>query len=205
VGSAKVDIADMIPEFWSLTFANWKHIFFHWYFALAIILGVAPALLVGDTNLQERYSLILRTEATVAVTVLGVVLAGLALVVTLMNEDLLALADRVGRGVIEDYFPFSLAAVVAVTTTCVALMFLIMTPRDEVIAMRIGVGLSTGLFVWTLFNILALVRFVAQRGITRALYASVSAAQTSQTPPAQSESPSLRTSETDAETHDVDD
>ena len=167
----------MIPEFWALVFANRKRIFLHWYFVLAVTLGVVPALLVGDSNLQERYSLVLRTEATVTVAVLGVVLAGLALVVTLMNEDLLRLADQVGRGVTEDYFPFSLTAVVAVATTCVALMFLIMTPRDDLLTMRIGLGLSTALFSWTLFNIVALVRFVAQRGITRARHASQSGSQ----------------------------
>ena len=51
-------------------------------------------------------------------------------------------------------------------------MFLILTPKDDITAMRVGLGLSTTLFVWTLLHMLAVLRSVAQRGITRALQAA---------------------------------
>ncbi len=162
----------MVPGFWSLLLAHWRHIFLHWYFVLSLVLGIAPAVLVTDSNLQERYTLILRTEATVSVGLLGVVLAGLSLIVTLMNDELLRVSNSIGRGVIEDFFPFSFTAVVAVLTSSASLMFLILTPQNDELTMRIGIGLSTFLFVWTLFNMLALVRLVARRGLIRALYAS---------------------------------
>lgn len=165
----------MIPEFWTILFAYKRHIFLHPYFGLAVAVGVVAALLADDSILQQRYTMLLGIAASISVSaLLGMVLAGLAVVVTLTSDELLAIAARVGRGVVEDYFPFSLAASVAVMTTAVSVLFLIFTPKDDMVAMRIGIGLSMALFVWALLNVLALVRFVAQRGITRAIQASTS-------------------------------
>ena len=52
-----------------------------------------------------------------------------------------------------------------------------MTPDGDIAVMRIGVAVATGLFVWTLFHILSLVRYVAEYGITSATVTSSTDAQ----------------------------
>ena len=163
----------MIPGFWAIFFANKRRIFLHPYFGLAIVIGVIVACLPENDNLQRQYTQLLTIAASISVSaLLGMVLAGLALVVTLTSPEVLRASARIGRGVVEDYFPFSLTASLAVLTTVVSLIFLIFTSQDDTLTIRIGVGVSMGLFVWALLNVLALVRFVAQRGVTNALEAS---------------------------------
>jgi hypothetical protein len=159
----------MIPEFWSLLRENKRNIFWQWDIPIALALGaLASGLIYEDESLPSRYQLILATEAGITVALLGVVLAGLALLVSLMNDEMTLIAQQVGRGVIEDYFPFSVAAIVAVLTSILCIGFLIATPPDDVAVIRIGTGVSTAMFAWTLSHVLALVRFVAQQGVIRA-------------------------------------
>lgn len=162
----------MIPYFWVMLWENRRNVFWRVELLLSTVTAVAIAVLVDDSTLQERYLLILSTTGAATIGLLGLTLAGLALFVAQVNENLLRLSQRIGRGVVEDYFPFSLAAFVAVSTALVSLSLLAVTPKDEMLLMRIGAGVSIGLFSWTLFHILSLVRNLAQHGINKALLAS---------------------------------
>lgn len=162
----------MIPYFWVLLWENRRNVFWRVDLFFSAVLAAVISVCVDDYTLQERYQLILSTTGAATIGLLGLTLAGLALLVAHVNENLLRISQKIGRGVIEDYFPFSLTASVAVSTALVSLSMLAVTPNDNVLVMRIGAGVSIGLFSWTLFHILSLVRNLAQHGINRALLAS---------------------------------
>ena len=158
----------MLPSFWGMLWENRRNVFLQWDLLVAIAVAVLAAFLVSDSTLQERYTVLLGTTGGATIGLLGLTLAGLALFVAQVNDSFIKLAQAFGRGIIEDYFPFYLAAWVAVLTALVSIVMLAVTPRDEIIWMRIGTGLSIGLFTWTLFHIIALVNNLAQHGLTRA-------------------------------------
>ena len=162
----------MIPYFWALLWSNRQNVFWQIDLLLSIVAAAAIAVLVDENVLRERYLLVLRTTGASTIGLLGLTLAGLALVVAQANDTLLRISQGLDRGVVEDYFPFSFTAFVAVITVLVSLFLIVITPEDDVVLMRIGIGFSIGFFSWTLFNILSLVRNVAQHGINRSLVAS---------------------------------
>ena len=158
----------MIPYFWSITLSRWKNIFLQLDLVVSFAAAILLAVVVGDSNLQDRYYTILRTTSVATVGLLGVILAGLALVVAYTNDDVLAASQRLGKGVVEDFFPFAWTALVSVLTTFTSVSFLIITPNNDVFVMRVGIALSVGLFSWTMFHMLSLVRTVVDYGVLRA-------------------------------------
>jgi hypothetical protein len=110
----------------------------------------------------------LSTEAGIAAGLLGLVLAGLALLVAFVNDELLLLLEDSGEGLARDVWPFSFSATLAALSTVVSLWSLAVGSNTDERWMRVGVGISTALLVWTLFSVLALVRQVHEYGRIRA-------------------------------------
>lgn len=120
---------------------------------------------IGET---DRLDVALATVAGVASALLGLVLAGLAIMVGLMNEDYMSVAHRAGRGVIEDFFPFSFTGTVAGLTVLFSTASLVFLPREcEEVVRWVAAG-NAFLLVWTLVGSLDLLRFSADIGVTRA-------------------------------------
>src|SRR3989442_5802407 len=90
-------------------------------------------------------------ELGVAAALLGVVLAGLAIIVVFLNEDYVELLSRVEGGVEADFFPFWFTAALAVVAVVLASVTLIVAERLLPLALRLLVGISFWLFLWTLF------------------------------------------------------
>ena len=145
-----------------------------WDFLVAVVFGVLVAVLPGDRLVAERFTIVLSTEAAIGSGLLGLVLAGLALVVAFLNDDLILQLDSTGEGLAEDVWPFSLTAALAGVTTGVAVWFLAVASNTEVLWLRVGTGLSSFLFIWTLFSVLALVAQVFEYGKVRTAHIKAS-------------------------------
>lgn len=152
----------MIPRFWKLLWAYRRGIFLQWDLVLSLVVGLVLGILPGPQNLQARYDLILATETTLVVGILGLILAGLSLLFVFLNDEMLSVLDSVDHGLAEDFFPFSFTGCLALLTTIWALCFLVLAPHEHTNWLRAGVGTSSGLFVWTAFSLLSLVRTVYQ-------------------------------------------
>lgn len=160
----------MIPKFWTLLWSNKWNVLLD--IDVPLSLGAAAAMWIWfPVNDVDRYRLVLTAEASTAVALLGLVVGALSLVVALMNDEYLIAASSVGRGILEDYFPFSWAALLAATTGVVTVGFIALTPENCSDVVRWGISISSGLFVWTLSAALAVVNFVAGTGETRATIA----------------------------------
>jgi hypothetical protein len=148
----------MIPSFWTILRQRWRHIFIQWDFGLALALAFAFGLIPGDHNIQDRYQVVLATEVSLGMAILGIVLAGLALIFVFLDDGMLRTLDSIGEGFAEDFFPFSFTAVVAAATTIVGTWCLIVTDQDNIAWIRFSIGITSGMFVYTTLGVLSLVR-----------------------------------------------
>lgn len=158
----------MTPKFWQILFRKRREILFQWDFAVAALTGVLLAMLTPLDQLKSRYATILSTEIAVSVGLLGIILAGLTILIAYLHDDLFLLLDDTGLGLAEDYFPFSFAAALAILTAVAALFFLTVVPDDRSLWLRTSFGTTWFLFTWTLLTIFSLFRVVARYGHLRA-------------------------------------
>ena len=124
---------------------------------------------LSPTQVKNMAVPLATAELGVAAALLGVVLAGLAIIVVFLNEDYVELLSRVEGGVEADFFPFWFTAALAVVAVVLASVTLIVAERLLPLALRLLVGISFWLFLWTLFATLNLVAFVGAHGSNRAL------------------------------------
>lgn len=135
------------------------------------------ATLPNEQLLTERFTNVLATEAAIGAGLLGIVLAGLSLLVAFLNEELMRVLQSKGDGLAADVWPFSFTAALAALATASAVWFLAVASDTEPVWMRVGAGVSTWLFIWTLFGVLALVRQVHEYGHLRVVAAESRARQ----------------------------
>lgn len=156
----------MIRGFWPLLKKYRSSALIDTDFILAFFAAATTAVFFPVAE-ADRLDLVLTTVAAVASGLLGLVLAGMAILVGLLNEKYLRVASRAGAGVIEDFFPFSFAALVATITVLVSLASLVFVPRESAKIVRVVAGTNAFFLVWTLFSVTALVRFSAGVGVLR--------------------------------------
>ena len=157
----------MIPDFWKITARQWRSLFFRIDFPVVILSSVAIGLLPDYQTLASRFDLIMATKVGVTVGLLGLVLAALAVVIAFLNEGVLRILESNG-GLSEDIWPFSFTALLAGVTAATALGALIVVPTDKEWMLRASVAVTWGLFLWTLFSAIALIRVVHGYGRIRA-------------------------------------
>ena len=157
----------MIPRFWVYGARYWRT----WVrldLLIAILTGFVLAVTPEIAQLESRYELIMATQIGVAVSLLGLVLAGLSIVVAFLSGSLMAIMDAIDDGLSEDVWPFSFAALLAFLTATVSLGALILVPADNSAWIRASVGVTWALFFWTVSSTLSLIRVVYEYGKVRA-------------------------------------
>jgi hypothetical protein len=157
----------MIPEFWSLFLKNWRTVL-GVDLLFALVGGVLVGILPENDDLLSNYSTIMATAVGITIGLLGLVLAALSVVIAFLSARLLAFMERTERGLVEDVWPFSFTALLAICTSVTAMFFLIATPRDNELLLRITAGVVWALFFWTLTSTFALIRVVYEYGRVRA-------------------------------------
>lgn len=161
----------MITGFWRGLIRHWRDVFVQLDFAWAVGSGMVVAIVPGGHLVEDRFATVLATEAGIGAGLLGLVLAGLALVISFLNDDIMLLMDSEGEGLAEDVWPFSFTATLSAVCTIVAVVALAIASNTDERWMRLGLGVATFLFVWTLFCVLALVRSVHEYGRVRVEHA----------------------------------
>lgn len=161
----------MIIGFWRVSVRHWRDVFLQVDFVAAVVAGVLVAIVPGEHLVADRFSQVLATEAGIGAGLLGLVLAGLALVISFLNDEIMLVLDSEGDGLAEDIWPFSFTAALSAACTIVAVIALAIASNTDERWMRAGLGVSTFLFVWTLFSVLALIRSVHEYGRVRVEHA----------------------------------
>lgn len=157
----------MTPGFWRLVLKNWRGILVHWDWPVALATGLVVTFLSDECQLREHYREALLAEVGVAAGLLGIVLAGLALVVAFLDDDLIVFLHETGDGLAEDVFPFSFTALLAAGTALAGVGFALATPPGDIGWIRAATLVTWFLFGWTLLGVVSLVRLVYQYGTVR--------------------------------------
>jgi len=155
------DQRDEIKGFAGTAWRHRKAILASWDIYTAFLIGLLLALLAPSNRICQFFSGLLTAELGVASALVGVILAGLAIVTVFLDKDYIAVLAKIGHGLEADVFPFWFTASLAVTSIVINVVALVMEGFFENYAYRIFLGLSTWLFLWTLFASLNLVAFIA--------------------------------------------
>lgn len=134
------------------------------------VVSIGIASLGDEGGLRATASAVGAAQAQIGTALLGVVLAALAILTALLNDEYLLLLERVKPGLDADLVPFlHTAAVAALTTAAGVLLILIGNPENAVI-LRVVFGLAMGFFLYLLWIMLHLTIFVTYHLRARALH-----------------------------------
>jgi hypothetical protein len=167
--SSGTPATDKPPPFEGFFKTTWKQReqWLGWDLALATAGTAAGVLFVHDASLKRVLPGLLTAEFGLIGAVLGVVIAGLAIVVGFLSREYAQVLMRADDGPIGDFWPFWFVAVIAACAVIAAGTGLIVI--DQVPCLRRTVfGVTTFLSLYTVLATANLVAFVAQQGVTRA-------------------------------------
>jgi hypothetical protein len=161
-GSAPPPVKGFFKTTWEQR-AQW----FGWDLFFAVVLTAAAVIFVSCKTLERVLPNLLTAEFGLIGAVLGVVIAGLAIVVAFLSREYAEVLTRADDGPMGDFWPFWFVAAIAGCAVVAAGVGLILI--DQVPSLRRTVfGVSTFLSVYTVIATVNLVAFVAQQGVTRA-------------------------------------
>jgi hypothetical protein len=139
---------------------------------IVALAAAAAAYFVPSKQVAESLVPVATAELGIAAALVGVVLAGLAVLVVFLTEEYLELisqlpdpAERFDRIV----FPFWLTSGLAVGAVILDLGVILTSDLTNDFARRALLGASTCLFLWALLGTMSLVGLIANHGGNRAL------------------------------------
>jgi hypothetical protein len=146
-----------------------------WDFLAALVVGVLALFLPSNAQLVDLSMAMGSAGILVGTTLIGVVIAGLAVVVALLDDQLLALmqSDEVSGGVSGHLFPFWFVTATGVATVLLAVLLTLesaVTIAPDLL--RAPFVLVASLLVWTVLGVLNLVGSLQATGVTRAMLGS---------------------------------
>lgn len=161
-------MTEPIVGFWHALWRHRRAVFLSWDVWSAVVLGALGATIVPEPLLLRAATQVASIGLTIMGAILGVILAGLAIVVVFLDREYLKVLERAG-GVHADFFPFWFTAALAVVTVVLDVALVLIAEALPHAALRIAVGVVLWFALWTLFATLNLVAFVGAHGENRAL------------------------------------
>jgi hypothetical protein len=137
-----------------------------WDLGGALIVTTASVLLVDSGVLSSVLPDLLMAEFGLIGAILGVVIAGLAIVVAFLSRDYAEALARADDGSIGDFWPFWFVAVISAAAVISAGAGLIIV-KQVCGSERAVFGVTTFLSTYAVLATVNLVAFVAQQGVTR--------------------------------------
>lgn len=139
---------------------------FNWDLALAAVLTAAGVLFVKSSVIQDVLNGLLTVEFGLIGAVLGVVIAGLAIIVAFLTREYANVLMRSEGGPIGDFWPFWFVAGLAASAIVAAGAGLVLIDQWPGLQ-RTVFGVTTFLSTYAVLATVNLVAFVAQQGVTR--------------------------------------
>jgi hypothetical protein len=155
-----------VHGFWKTSW-DLRQYWLGWDIVLAGALTAGAVLLVGDQTLLRVLSTLLIAEFGLAGAVLGVVIAGLAIIVGFLSREYAAVIDRSEDGAIADFWPFWFVAALAAGAVIAAGAGLLIVDQQPG-SRRAVFGVTTFLASYAALATVNLVAFVTTQGVTRA-------------------------------------
>lgn len=138
-----------------------------WDLFLAAIITAAGVVFVNSDTLKNVLSNLLVAEFGLIGAVLGVVVAGLAIVVAFLSREYAKVLTKADDGPIGDFWPFWFVAAIAATAVLAAGAGLVVADQWPCLR-RTVFGVTTFFSTYAVLATVNLVAFVTQQGVTRA-------------------------------------
>ncbi|MYE00956.1 MAG: hypothetical protein F4Y03_06690 [Alphaproteobacteria bacterium] len=153
--------------------SRWRKVFIHWDFAFAVIvaavIGTVPNYEAADWPFQR----LVWIEVTVAGALLGMILAGISILIAFMREDFMVYLYSVGLeddtidGMYEAIFPFWFMAWLVVIVIVSGILGLALFASACTLAQRIFLSWTTFFISWAVFGVIPVVVYLARIGKVR--------------------------------------
>ncbi|MFP5343552.1 MAG: hypothetical protein ACLGIJ_11610 [Candidatus Limnocylindria bacterium] len=147
---------------------------FSWDFAWALVATILAWYFPTEAQLRTMSEQLGPIAVGVATALIGVVVAGLAVVVAFLDDDFLALIDEATKrygGVEGQLFPFWFVTATGVGATLCAVILILVRETAPELALRVLFAAVIGLLVWTALGVFNLVASLQATGVSRAIYA----------------------------------
>ncbi len=164
-------IRGFIPSCWAFR----DKIVWSWDFLAAALTLIAAYVLPSDQQVDKLSEPLATAAVALGAALVGVVVAGLAVVVALLDDELLVLMnkdDKSGR-VAGHLFPYWFVTGTGVATFLLALLLLLAGSAMPAWAARILFAAVSALTVWTAMGVFNLVGSLQALGLNRALVAKL--------------------------------
>jgi hypothetical protein len=169
------DSGSQIRGFWPTCWTFRDKIVWSWDFLAFVLLVGAAYALPSDQQVGKLSEPLATAALALGAALVGVVVAGLAVVVALLDDDFLVLMDRDEKSgrVAGHLFPYWFVTGVGVATFLLALLLLLAGAALPAWASRAVFAFVCGLVVWTALGVFNLVGSLQALGLNRALNAKL--------------------------------
>jgi hypothetical protein len=155
-----------VSGFWKTSWEQ-RQYWLGWDVVLAGLIAGVGVILVTERTLEKTLSLLLVAEFGLAGALLGVVIAGLAIVVGFLGREYAVLINRSDRGAMGDFWPFWFVAALAATAVVLAGAGLLLI-QQQPCTRRVVFGVTTFFTSYATLATVNLVALVAAQGVSRA-------------------------------------
>jgi hypothetical protein len=163
-----------VPGFFATCWLFKSKIVFAWDFVGAVIAAVAAFVLPSDVQVAALSEKLAVSALGVGLALVGVVVAGLAVIVAFLDDEFLAVMDEATErygGVEGQLFPFWFVTGTGVATIILSATVLLTHEILPTLALRLGFVGIAALLVWTSLGVFNLVAGLQSTGVSRAIYA----------------------------------
>ncbi len=154
-----------------ITLSRWQAVF-HWDTLIAVSVSVVVGLLPDYSASEWLHSRLIGIEVAASSALLGIVLAGIAITLAIMRDDLLIFLDRQGHGVREEVWPFWFTAALAMLCIFSGILSIALFSHGNthIIAVRVSIAIVTFFAAWAVLSILSLVDLLARYARIKVLH-----------------------------------
>jgi hypothetical protein len=163
-----------VPGFFATCWLFKSKIVFSWDFAGAVAAVIAASALPSDPQVASLSGSLAGAAIGVGLALVGVVVAGLAVIVAFLDDEFLAVMDEATQrygGVEGQLFPFWFVTGTGVATILLSTLLLLAHEALPSLALRFVFAGVVALLVWTSLGVFNLVASLQATGVSRAIYA----------------------------------
>lgn len=157
----RIERGEAIRGFWRTAWRHRREVLLSWDIGVSLLVSSLAGVFTPEIAIERNLTYIAGTELGVASVLVGIILAGLAILVVFLNEEYLAILSRTKGGLQADIFPFWFTGALGVLSISFNVLVILFGADLVVGVQRIVLGASTWFFLWTVFAVLNLIAFVA--------------------------------------------
>jgi hypothetical protein len=158
-------------DFWKTTWRS-KRDLLSWDLPAAAIIAVLVGLFIDNKTIHDTGQVFLLTAVGALAALLGVIIAGLAIVAALLSDEFAAVLARSRSGIAGDLWPFWLVTALCILGIVIAAGSALFMPQLHYPAMRVLIAAAVFVSSYAFFAAMNLVSLIVLQGGNRAKFLS---------------------------------